>query len=123
MNSSNIHIRRNVDRESYANLMKHASFIIGNSSSGILEAPTFKLPAINIGRRQIGRFQSNNVINVDFDKDEIIKAIHKASSIEFKNKLQNTENPYGDGNSSERIVEILKNININSSLVNKNLTY
>ena len=51
INSTIIHTKRNVDRESYANLMNRAKFIIGNSSSGILEAPTFKLPAINIGRR------------------------------------------------------------------------
>lgn len=123
LNNTKIHIRRNVDREAYANLMKHAMFIIGNSSSGILEAPTFGLPAVNIGRRQIGRFQAKNVVNADFDKNEIKNAIRQVMHDQFKNSIKDIQNPYGDGRSSSRIVELLKNIDIDSSLLNKNLTY
>lgn len=118
------HIERNVGRSDYANMMKHADFIIGNSSSGILEAPTFKLPCINIGRRQAGRIQADNVINVDFNKQDIIAAIHKIyNDKEYLEKLKYIKNPYGDGNSSQRICEILKSIEIDAKLVNKELVY
>ena len=122
--NNKIHVLRNVNREDYANLMFHAELMIGNSSSGILEAPTFKLPAVNIGRRQIGRLQAKNVINVkEFDKQEIISAILKAKSPEFKESLKEITNPYGDGNSSDKIIDILTQIEINSELLNKQLTY
>ena len=123
VNYNNICIQRNVDRESYANLMKYASFMIGNSSSALLEAPTFHLPAINIGRRQHGRFQAKNVINVEFDEIKIKEAIIKASSKYFKNYVRDIVNPYGDGKSSSKIVDILLNLEINSTLLNKQLTY
>jgi len=124
IDASNIHIKRNVDRESYANLMKHAQFMIGNSSSGLLEAPTFKLPAINIGRRQNGRLQADNVINTDFNKNAILSAIQKATKDkDFLKKLKKVENPYGDGNSSKRIVNILQSVSIDTQLMNKELTY
>jgi GDP/UDP-N,N'-diacetylbacillosamine 2-epimerase (hydrolysing) len=122
--NSKIHVLRNVNREDYANLMFHADLMIGNSSSGILEAPTFRLPAINIGRRQIGRLQAKNVINVsEFDKSEIIKAIKIAKGMDFKESIKDISNPYGDGNSSERIIDILTEVEINSELLNKQLTY
>ena len=124
IDSIDIHVKRNVDRELYANLMKYAKFIIGNSSSGLLEAPTFGLPAINIGRRQIGRLQAKNVVNVDFNKGEIKDTIHYVmNDKEFLANLETIENPYGDGHSSKRIVGILENIEIDSSLLNKELTY
>ena len=122
--NNKIHVLRNVNREDYANLMFHAELMIGNSSSGILEAPTFKLPAVNIGRRQNGRLQAKNVINVkDFDKEEIINAIIKAKAPEFKESLTDITNPYGDGNSSDKIIDILTKVDINSKLLNKQLTY
>ena len=124
MTNSKIHIARNVSREDYANLMYHADFMIGNSSSGILEAPTFKLPAINIGRRQIGRLQAKNVINVEhFDKNKIIEVINYIQKSDFRLSIQNISNPYGDGDSSEKIVKILKDLVIDEKLINKQLTY
>jgi GDP/UDP-N,N'-diacetylbacillosamine 2-epimerase (hydrolysing) len=103
--------------------MKIASIMVGNSSSGIIEAPVFGLPVVNIGRRQIGRIQGNNIINVErFDKDEIVKAIRDAMSPEFKNQIIKIS-PYGDGKSAERIVQILKDIKIDDRLVNKRITY
>jgi UDP-N-acetylglucosamine 2-epimerase len=118
-----MHVQRNVDRESYANLMKYASFMIGNSSSALLEAPTFCLPAINIGRRQNGRLQAKNVINVEFNESCIKEAVLEVSSEDFKMNVKNVSNPYGDGKSSSRIVDILLNLEINSELLNKQLTY
>jgi UDP-hydrolysing UDP-N-acetyl-D-glucosamine 2-epimerase len=114
---------RNVPREMYLGLMSIASAIVGNSSSGILEAPSFELPAINIGRRQAGRYQGKNVINVNHDADEIYEAIKKATDPVFRRSLQGIPNPYGDGKSSERIVNILSTIEINEKLMFKQLSY
>ena len=114
---------RNVPREMYLGLMSVASVIVGNSSSGILEAPSFGLPAINIGRRQAGRYQGINVINVDHDVNEIYDAIKKAMNPVFRRSLQGIPNPYADGKSSERIVNILSTIEINEKLMFKQLSY
>lgn len=121
--SSNVHVYRNVPREDYAGLMKHAECIVGNSSSGLLEAPSFGLPAVNIGRRQEGRMQGANVINCNHDEDEIKLAIEIARSAAFKSKIRGMLNPYGDGKSSQRIVSILKDIIIDDNLLNKRLAY
>lgn len=116
-------IERNIKRDRYANLMRYSAVIVGNSSSGILEAPTFELPAVNIGRRQDGRFQGQNVINVDHDLESIVGAIRKAMAPEFRNKLRGMPNPYGDGRSSERIVEVMRNLRVDNQLLMKKLTY
>ena len=112
-----------VQRPDYAGLMNTVDAIVGNSSSGILEAPTFKLPAINIGSRQTGRIQSINVINVDYEKEAIKMAIKKAISPAFKLKLKQCVNLYGDGQSSKRIVDVLERIKIDDSLLVKKMTY
>ena len=119
----NMKIFKNVSREDYAGLMKHSSCLVGNSSSALLEAPTFALPSVNIGRRQIGRVQGINVLNCDHDPDKIHMAIQKAIEPSFKAKLIGMENPYGDGNSSERIVKILSEIELDDRLLQKELTY
>jgi len=122
--NKSIQLYRNLSRKEYLGLMRRASAIVGNSSSGILEAPTFGLATVNIGRRQIGRPQANNVINVpDYDREKIFSAINKAMSQDFQNQAANCINPYGDGDSSKRIVETLKNIEINSKLINKLMSY
>lgn len=114
----------NLKREDYLGLLKNCHFIIGNSSSGLLEAPTFKVPAVNIGRRQNLRFRGINVIDTEFDEDEIDHAILKAMSVEFKSYLnENCVNPYGDGHSSERILNLLINTKIDEKWLIKNLTY
>ena len=120
----NIKTARNVPREIYAGLMNIASVIVGNSSSGLLEAPSFKLPAVNIGRRQEGRFQGENVINVKtHEKSAIIEGIKKGLSKYFKESLENMNNPYGDGKSSQRIVNILEEIRIDEKLLFKKIAY
>lgn len=119
----NIKVFRNLPRKDYLGFLKNCSCIVGNSSSGIMEAPTFGIPCINIGRRQNRRMQASNVINVSYNRDEIKKAIKLALSEEFKEKAKKAINPYGDGHSSERIVRILKEIEINEELLIKELTY
>jgi UDP-hydrolysing UDP-N-acetyl-D-glucosamine 2-epimerase len=118
-----IHVERNLKREEYAGIMNAADVIVGNSSSGIIEAPSFGLPAVNIGRRQIGRFQGKNVINTDHDASKIEAAIKKALTNEFRKNLTSMKNPYGDGKASQRIVKTIKNIVIDEKLLNKRLTY
>jgi GDP/UDP-N,N'-diacetylbacillosamine 2-epimerase (hydrolysing) len=115
---------QNLDRKLYINLLRNASFLIGNSSSGLLEAPSLKLPAINVGTRQRGREHGDNVVFVDYNKSEIINAIKLVTcNKEFIDKVQNGFNPYGDGNSTKKIIEILKNVEINEKLIFKNITY
>lgn len=114
----------NLKREDYLGLLKNAQCIVGNSSSGLLEAPTFKIPAVNIGRRQNMRFRGINVIDVPFVENEVIQAIEKAISVEFREYLeQECVNPYGDGRSSERILDLLLNTPIDQKLLVKKLTY
>jgi len=120
-----IQAHSNLPFEIYASLMKIASVLVGNSSSGIVEAPSLKLPTINIGTRQQGRMQAENVINTGYDPDEIYDAIMKAIYDDnFKKILESCKNPYGDGNASSRIMEILKNIDLRDhALIQKMLTY
>ena len=97
---------------------------VGNSSSGLLEAPTFKVPAVNIGRRQNLRFRGINVIDVPFEQEKVTAAIRKAVSSEFREYLdRECVNPYGDGRSSERILDLLVNTPIDQHLLVKQLTY
>jgi len=114
----------NLKREDYLGLLKNAQCIVGNSSSGLLEAPTFKVPAVNIGRRQNMRFRGINVIDVPFEEEKVIEAITKGMSREFREYLdRECINPYGDGHSSERILDLLVNTPVNQELLVKKLTY
>ena len=95
--------------DKYINLCKYASALIGNSSSGIHETSTLKLPTVNIGNRQMGRERAGNVIDVPNKKKEIKRAIERCLyDKEFINYVKTIKNPYGDGTSAEKIVEILK---------------
>ena len=114
----------NLKREDYLGLLKNTQCIVGNSSSGLLEAPTFKVPAVNIGRRQNMRFRGINVIDVPFEEEAVIQAIEKAMSKDFREYLnEKCMNPYGDGHSSERILDLLINTPIDQKLLVKKLTY
>jgi len=114
----------NLPRMDYLGLLKEAEAIIGNSSSGLLEAPTYATPAVNIGRRQNGRLRGSNVIDVPFEVEPIIQAIGKAVSNEFnKSLIDKCVNPYGDGHSASRILKIISETSVDSRLLTKNLTY
>ena len=115
---------RSLPREKYLALMSTADVMIGNSSSGIIEAPSFHLPFVNIGPRQQGRERAENVIDVDYNKKEIKKAIRTAIyDKKFREKVKQSKNPYGDGEASERIVKILSEIEIDKKLLQKRITY
>jgi GDP/UDP-N,N'-diacetylbacillosamine 2-epimerase (hydrolysing) len=124
LKGSNIQLYRNLPRRDYLGLMRRSSVIVGNSSSGILEAPTFGLACVNIGRRQTGRPQAENVINVkNYKSDDITKAIDRALSDEFQKIASQSVNPYGDGRSSEKIYTILKELKLDQNLLNKEMAY
>lgn len=119
-----IHTYRNINFEDYLNLLKYADVMIGNSSSGIMEAPSYKLPVINLGIRQNGRQQADNVLNVEHDKILIKNAIEKSLYDNyFINQVNNCINPYGDGKTGERIADILSKIEINNKLTQKKISY
>ena len=104
----------------YLSLMKHATLMVGNSSSGIIEAPSFKLPVVNIGDRQKGRVRAKNVIDVEKCKmNQIIVAIKKALSVKFKGVIKDIENPYGDGNTCVKIYNIIKKIVLDEKVLKK----
>lgn len=118
-----LRIERNVSRQLYGGLMRSAAVIVGNSSSGLLEAPSFELPAVNIGRRQEGRVRAANVQDVEADELAIERAVRRAISHEFRESLRGIVNPYGDGRASQRIVQVLKDVEIDEQLLIKRLTY
>lgn len=91
----------------YLSALKHCDLVIGNSSSGLIEVPTFKVPTINIGNRQKGRIAGETVINCDGDEQSITKALRMALSPEFNDNCQRSKNPYGEGNSSEKILNTI----------------
>jgi UDP-hydrolysing UDP-N-acetyl-D-glucosamine 2-epimerase len=103
----------------YFTAMKEAVAMVGNSSSGIIEAASFQLPVVNVGIRQDGRTRGPNVIDSGTTSEEIYGAIAKASSVDFREKLSDTENLYGDGESAKRIVSILEQIPFDKRLVMK----
>lgn len=105
----NVTTIKNLKRDDFFNVMKHCDVMIGNSSSGIVEASSLQIPVINIGTRQNGRLQAGNIINVDNDKEKIHEAIKKALDDElFHKSVQEAINPYGDGHSSEMIYSVIK---------------
>lgn len=93
----------------YLSLMKLAKAVVGNSSSGIIEAPSFGIPTVNIGDRQKGRERASSVIDTHADKKSVIKAVKKALSVNFQAFCKSTKNVYGDGNTTSQILNILKN--------------
>lgn len=99
----NMHVYPSLGVTRYLSLMKHARFVLGNSSSGIIEAPGFQIPTVNIGDRQRGRLQAGSIINCETDAGSIADAIKKAMSREFRALCRKVESPYGDGHAGERI--------------------
>jgi UDP-N-acetylglucosamine 2-epimerase (non-hydrolysing)/GDP/UDP-N,N'-diacetylbacillosamine 2-epimerase (hydrolysing) len=104
----------------YLSLLKNASLMVGNSSSGLIEGPSFELPVVNIGDRQRGRIRAKNVIDVlEYRKEALINAIHKALSTNFRRSLKGIKNPFGEGKTSQKIIEKLKTIQLDENLIKK----
>jgi GDP/UDP-N,N'-diacetylbacillosamine 2-epimerase (hydrolysing) len=94
----------------YFSCIKEVDGVIGNSSSGLTEVPTFKKGTVNIGDRQMGRVQADSVINCSAKASEISRAIDELYSEDFNLKIMRTINPYGEGGASERVVKVLREI-------------
>lgn len=106
----NMHLFSSMGQTGYISILYQVEFMIGNSSSGIYESPYVGLPCINIGNRQKGRKYTANIITIDGSYISMQNAIETIKTVEFKERLKHLANPYGDGHSSERIVEHLKSI-------------
>jgi UDP-hydrolysing UDP-N-acetyl-D-glucosamine 2-epimerase len=115
---------RNLDRDEFLSLLANAAVLVGNSSSGILEAPSFHTPVVNIGNRQRGRQQAGNILNCGYGRDDIAGAVRRAlSDAAFRAACAAAVNPYGDGKSGRRICELLRDIAIDAALLDKQTTY
>ncbi|MCF8150178.1 MAG: UDP-N-acetylglucosamine 2-epimerase [Sulfuritalea sp.] len=117
-------VLENVEREAYLTLLANCAVLAGNSSSGILEAPSFRIPVVNIGNRQRGRPQADNILNSGYDSGSIAGAIRTAlGDTAFRQRCAAAVNPYGDGRSSRRICETLRDIPLDRRLLDKECTY
>lgn len=99
----NIHVYSSLGIKRYLSLMKYAEFVLGNSSSGIVETPAFRIPTVNIGDRQKGRLQSESVINCGESREEICAAISHSMDKDFREICTKIVSPYGDGHAADKI--------------------
>jgi len=109
----------NLGTRAYFSLMTIAAAMVGNSSSGIVEAASFRLPVVNIGRRQQGRLTPANVISTGTSRHEILGAIRRATAPGFRRDLGDLVNPYGDGHATEQILQVLRDTTIDDRLLIK----
>jgi len=116
-------LARNLGERRYLSLLRHADLMVGNSSSGLIEAPSFGLPAVNIGSRQRGRLHGANVIDVEPARDEILRGIETAQTPAFRERARAAVNPYGDGRAAPRIVDVLRTVPLNARLVQKRFAH
>ncbi len=100
----------------YLSALQYVDAVVGNSSSGLIEAPSFQIATINIGDRQKGRVMASSVLNCKPSTKDILSSFDKINSSEFQDNLKATINPYGDGKTAKRIIKILKNIKLTNLL-------
>ena len=103
-------------QQRYLSALQYVDAVVGNSSSGLLEAPSFKIGTINIGDRQKGRIKAESVINSEVNKTSILKSFSKLYSKAFQDLIEESKNPYGDGIASRKIIEIIKNEDLRNIL-------
>ena len=124
LKNSDYKIVKTLNLREYKTLLSNASVLIGNSSSGIHEAATFKIPVVNIGTRQNGRLKPKNVVNTDYDTKQIQKKINYVLNNKvFQRGLKSLKNPYGQGNSSKKIIKLLTKIKLDNKIIQKQITY
>lgn len=117
------HVFTSIPHREFLSLLNHCSVMVGNSSSGIIESSSFKVPVVNIGIRQEGRERAANVVDVPHDRQAIESAIDKVIADEFTDSIEHIANPYGDGNASSRIVEVLATVALDKRLIQKQIAY
>ena len=113
------HIFVNLGRRKYHSLQRYVAAMVGNSSSGIIEASIFKLPVVNIGDRQMGRLRTRNIIDVPNEAHAIERAIQTVLSPQFRESISQMEHPYGKGDASKQILQTLKTVPLDGSLLKK----
>ena len=124
LKDSKIRFHKTVPFVKYVNLLRHASALVGNSSSGKMEAPFLHIPSVNIGTRQNGRKSAMSVIETKYKKHLIKKAIIKAvNDRAFHRKISRQKTFYGDGNSAKKIVKILERIDLDKIPIQKKLSW
>ena len=118
-NKKRYFIIKNAGANLYANLLRNSLLLLGNSSSGIVEAASFKKPVINLGSRQKGKYIPKNVINCDFDTKKILKSIDKAKSKKFIKEIKKLQNPYESKIKIKDVINIILKIEKNDKLLRK----
>ncbi len=117
--NKNLKLFKSLGLINYLSLMKYTKLVIGNSSSGIAEAPSYNVPTINIGNRQKGRIFAKSVVQCNGSTLDIKKKIKQVTSKRFLTKIKNNKNPYGNGGASTNILKILKNLNLDDPSISK----
>lgn len=117
-----VHLHRSLSHAAYLGLLRRARLLVGNSSSGIIESPSFRLPTVNIGIRQEGRERGANVIDAPHDRFKILSCMKRALSPRFRQSLMRLRSPYGDGRAGERIARTLSSVRLDG-ILQKRLTY
>jgi UDP-N-acetylglucosamine 2-epimerase (non-hydrolysing) len=113
------HLQATLGDDVYCSLLREADVMVGNSSSGLIEAPTVGLPVVNIGDRQRGRLRAANVLDVPHDRAAIAAAIRQALDPGFRRALVGLVNPYGDGHAAPRIARVLREVELGPRLIRK----
>jgi len=121
--NNKVYLFKNLGNRRYLSIMKNCGAVVGNSSSALVEAPYLKVPVVDIGNRQKGRLKAENIISCSNDSKDIISAVNKSLSSEFKGKVKNVKSLYGEGSTSEEIVKVLKQIDIDDKLLKKKLVW
>ena len=120
---SNTRLVTNFGTTAYLSMMRHSAAMVGNSSSGIVEAASFELSVVNLGNRQRGRVCGTNVVHTEIKADTIVRAIRSVLSPAFRDRIRGLVNPYGDGKAAPRIVEVLKTVPLDRSLLAKKFLF
>jgi GDP/UDP-N,N'-diacetylbacillosamine 2-epimerase (hydrolysing) len=120
-NKKGFSIFESLPRLTFLSLLNEAQVLVGNSSSGVVEAGFFKKPVVDIGNRQKGRECGENVLHAEYDKGSIQQAMARATSSEFANSMEHMKNPYGSGNAAKQIIQVLENLRIDQELLYKKI--
>lgn len=121
--NNNFHFFKSLGSVNYLSLIPYCQFIIGNSSSGIIEVPYFKVPTVNVGDRQKGRLMHRSIITTTYDTQSIYEGIKTAINPDFLNTIADMEYKFGNGTTAKKMVKILERLEINDGLLRKQLTY
>ena len=123
MNYPNVKAYKSLGRTLYFSLLQYCDLVVGNSSSGMVETQSYKLPVVNIGNRQKGRKVTGNIIHSSGEKKSNLSSIKKGLSKEFRDSIKNMDNPYGKEGAGKEIVRILSDLSLTNKLLNKQFIF